>query len=107
MLCLSVPAQAQVSPLGLAGLSNDGNESQQHDPEAFQNSLQEVIATLENAERRDALLESLRELQRVQGEAAEQGGAVPRQGLLGALAETFTELGDQAEAGQSPVDDWR
>ena len=106
MLCLSAPAQAQVSPLGLAGVSEDGGENQEHDPEAFQTSLQEVIATLESAEKRDALLESLRELQHVQGEAAEQGGAAPRQGLLGALAETFTELGDRAEAGQSPVDDW-
>ncbi len=39
--------------------------------------------------------------------AAEQNGITSQQGLLGALADTFNELGKQAEAGRSPLDGWR
>jgi len=103
---LGLPAQAQ--QLGLSGLVGGAEQpAAEHDPQAFQESLEQVIATLEDAEQRGALLENLRDLQRVQGEAVEQGTIAPRQGLLGALAETLSDLGEQAESGQSPIDRWR
>ncbi|MGJ7458907.1 mechanosensitive ion channel domain-containing protein [Halomonas sp. MA07-2] len=103
---LALPAQAQ--QLGLSGLLGAGEEpAAEHDPQAFQASLEQVIATLEDAERRGQLLEGLRELQAVHGEAAEEAALAPRQGLLGALAETLSDLGEQAESGHSPVDRWR
>jgi moderate conductance mechanosensitive channel len=105
LLGLALPAQAQ--QLGLPALGGAGEESPaEHDPQAFQESLEAVIATLEDAERRGALLESLRDLQAVHGEAAGDAALAPRQGLLGALAETLSDLGDQADAGHSPIDQW-
>ncbi|EWH02578.1 small mechanosensitive ion channel protein MscS [Halomonas sp. BC04] len=103
LLLLSGPLSAQSLPLGGLGA---GEEGAAHDPEAFQQSLNEVIGTLEDTQQREALLENLRELQRVHAERAEEGIG-QRQGLLGALAETFSELGEQAEAGESPIDDWQ
>jgi small-conductance mechanosensitive channel len=78
-----------------------------HDAESFQQSLNEVIATLEDEERRGALLGELRDIQQAHGEHAADDGAIQRQGLLGALAETISEFGEQAEAGESPIDDWQ
>ncbi|QTF93793.1 MAG: mechanosensitive ion channel family protein, partial [Halomonas sp. BM-2019] len=106
LLALALPAQAQ--QLGLPGLAGGGEEARaEHDPQTFQASLVAVIATLEDAERRGALLESLRELQAVHGEATVEATQPHRQGLLGALAETLSDLGDQAEAGYSPIDQWQ
>ncbi|MDN3519901.1 mechanosensitive ion channel family protein [Halomonas ramblicola] len=97
---------ARAQQVGLPGLVTSGEE-QGHDPQAFQESLERIIATLEDSERRDQLLESLRDLQRVHDETTEESGLSPGQGLLGALAETLSDLGEQAEAGQSPLDQWR
>jgi small-conductance mechanosensitive channel len=105
LLLLALPAQAQ--QLGLPGLVGGGETTAEHDPQAFQESLEQVIATLEDAERRGQLLEGLRELQAVHGEAVDEAALVPRQGLLGALAETLSDLGEQAEVGHSPIDQWR
>ncbi|TFH85640.1 mechanosensitive ion channel [Billgrantia azerbaijanica] len=95
---------AQALPLPSLG---QGEQPPEHDPARFQRSLDEVIATLEDSERREALLDSLRELRAVHAAQAEDGAVASPQGLLGALAETLNDLGEQAEAGQSPVDDWR
>ncbi|MDI5986922.1 mechanosensitive ion channel [Halomonas sp. M4R5S39] len=104
MLCLALPVQAQ--QVGLPGLLEGEESSEAHDPAAFQASLERVIATLEDEQRRGELLESLRDLQAAHGEADEQDGGPSRQGLLGALAETISDLGEQAEAGDSPLDHW-
>ncbi|NIC07450.1 mechanosensitive ion channel family protein [Halomonas sp. DX6] len=97
------PGHAQLSFGGLG----QGEQAQEnaHDAETFQQSLDEVITTLEDDERRGALLDELREIHQAQSVAADD--SIQRQGLLGALAETFSELGDQAEAGESPIDDWQ
>ncbi|MGO2241077.1 MAG: mechanosensitive ion channel domain-containing protein [Halomonas sp.] len=71
----------------------------------FQSSLNDVIGMLENEEQRTQLLASLRELQ-VTAEAASEEDSIVRQGLLGALADTLSDLGDQAQAGNSPIDEW-
>ncbi|OBX33758.1 hypothetical protein A8U91_02800 [Halomonas elongata] len=39
--------------------------------------------------------------------AAEEESFTSPQGLLGALADTFNQLGEQAESGRSPLDGWR
>lgn len=100
----SVQAQT-TSPL--AGLTGGHDESSaERDPQAFLRSLDEVIATLEDADRRGSLVESLRELREASAEAEGGDTVLPRQGLLGALADTLSDFGDQAQAGQSPLDAW-
>lgn len=86
------------------GGGNDASEEQSVSSERFQSSLSDVIAMLENEEQRRALLDSLRELQ-LATEAGEEDKIV-HQGLLGALADTLTDIGEQAQAGDSPVDEW-
>lgn len=100
-----LPLAAQAQAVNLPGLVTSA-EDQQHDPQAFQQSLERIIATLEDAKRRGQLLESLKDLQSVHGEATEEGGIAPREGLLGALAETISDLGEQAE-GDSPLARWQ
>ncbi|WP_417339102.1 mechanosensitive ion channel domain-containing protein [Halomonas kashgarensis] len=96
------------SPVHAQGMSLPGMGSDQEETEAnaedFQQSLDDVIATLENDERRSELLSSLRELRTAQDTAEDSG--VVHQGLLGALADTLTDLGEQAQAGNSPIDEW-
>lgn len=104
-MLLATAASAQTTPLS-ALTPGSGDEPVSHDPQAFQASLDEVIATLEDADQRQALLESLRQLQQAHDPAAEESGITRPQGLLGALAETISDLGEQAEAGRSPVDEW-
>ncbi|HCL24284.1 MAG TPA: mechanosensitive ion channel protein MscS, partial [Halomonas sp.] len=102
-MLLSAAALAQsVSLPNLTG--GDSSEQSEVSNEDFQRSLGNVISMLENEEQRTALLDSLRELQ-VSTEAAEEDGVV-RQGLLGALADTLTDIGEQAQAGDSPIDEW-
>ena len=102
-MLLSAAALAQsVSLPNLTG--GDSSEQSEVSNEDFQRSLGNVISILENEEQRTALLDSLRELQ-VSTEAAEEDGVV-RQGLLGALADTLTDIGEQAQAGDSPIDEW-
>ncbi|APE31615.1 mechanosensitive ion channel protein MscS [Halomonas aestuarii] len=104
---LLLPAVSSAQTLPLSGLAPGGEKTATHDPQAFQASLDEVIATLENTDQRQALIESLRQIQQANGPAAEEAGLTRPQGLLGALAETITQLGEQADSGQSPVDEWR
>ena len=98
--------QAQAQTVSLPGLSS-GSEEQAAEVSGaeFQRSLDDVITMLENEQQRTELLKSLRELQ-VTADAASADDSVVRQGLLGALADTLSDLGDQAQAGDSPVDQW-
>lgn len=97
-------AQAQNVSLPGLGVGNDSSEQESDSGESFQSSLDDVISMLEDTERRTELLDSLRELQ-VTAEATEEEH-VARQGLLGALADTLTDIGEQAQAGDSPLDEW-
>ena len=99
-----VPAQAQVPSVSLPSLGGESSSETDVSSNEFQSSLNDVIAMLENEERRTELLNSLRELQ-VTADAAEEDTVV-RQGLLGALADTLTDIGEQAQAGDSPIDEW-
>lgn len=103
---LALPVQAQQLSLpGIVSTTSSGETA--HDPQAFQESLDRVITTLEDADRRGALLEDLRGIQAAHEEAADSGSIPPGQGLLGALADTFNTLGDQVDAGDSPMQLWR
>ncbi|AVI62585.1 mechanosensitive ion channel domain-containing protein [Halomonas sp. GFAJ-1] len=103
---LGVMAQAQAQSVSLPSLVGGSVPSEEPSVSSddFQSSLNDVISMLENEERRRELLDSLRELQ-VTAQAAEEDGVV-RQGLLGALADTLSDLGEQAQAGNSPIDEW-
>lgn len=103
---IGVVSQAQAQSVLLPTLvgGNDPAEEEEVSSDDFQSSLNDVISMLENEERRRELLDSLRELQ-VTAAATEEEGVV-RQGLLGALADTLSDLGEQAQAGDSPIDEW-
>nr|WP_284041602.1 mechanosensitive ion channel family protein [Halomonas olivaria] len=104
-IMLGVMAQAHAQSVSLPSLGgNDASEEVDIGSDSFQSSLNDVISLLENEERRTELLGSLRELQ-VAADATDEGGIV-RQGLLGALADTLSDLGEQAQAGDSPMDEW-
>ncbi|MCC5900739.1 MAG: mechanosensitive ion channel family protein [Halomonas sp.] len=103
---LGIATQAQAQNVSLPSLVGSNHSSEEIDvgSESFQGSLNDVISMLENEGRRTELLNSLRELQ-LTAEATEEEG-VARQGLLGALADTLSDLGEQAQAGDSPIDEW-
>lgn len=105
-ILLGIATQAQAQNVSLPSLvgSNDASEEIDVGSESFQGSLNDVISMLEDEGRRTELLNSLRELQ-LTAEATEEEGAA-RQGLLGALADTLSDLGEQAQAGDSPIDEW-
>ncbi|GEN28426.1 hypothetical protein HVA01_20720 [Halovibrio variabilis] len=106
MLASVAITQAQAQTVSLPSLGGGAEEEQTEvSGEAFQSSLNDVIGMLENEEQRTQLLESLRELQ-VAADAARQEDGVVHQGLLGALADTLSDIGDQAKSGNSPVDEW-
>ncbi|MBZ5488204.1 mechanosensitive ion channel [Halomonas aquamarina] len=103
VVCVA-PAQAQMPGVSLPSLGGETSNETDVSSDEFQRSLDDVIGMLENEERRTELLSSLRELQ-VTSDAAEEETVV-RQGLLGALADTLTDIGEHAQAGDSPIDEW-
>ncbi len=99
---VSGQAYGQLLPFAGPADPSSASETASRDPEQLRQSLDEVIATLESDERRGELLSRLKDLRGSLEAAGAEGGGADRQGLIGALA----ELGEQAEAGQSPVDVW-
>ncbi|MGY4877156.1 mechanosensitive ion channel domain-containing protein [Vreelandella aquamarina] len=93
--------QAQV--LSIPGLGGD-TQQEEVSREEFQRSLDDVVTLLESDEQRQQLLSSLKELQTAN--AATEEDVINRQGLLGALAETLTDIGEQAQLGGSPQEKW-
>ncbi|MEG3081258.1 mechanosensitive ion channel family protein [Halomonas sp. 5021] len=98
-------AHAQAISLPSLG-GGDSEEQNDVNSEDFQGSLNDVISMLEDEERRSELINSLRELQTTTEEASNDDGVV-RQGVLGALADTLTDIGEQAQAGGSPIEEWQ
>jgi small-conductance mechanosensitive channel len=107
MLMGVMASHAHAQAISLPSLGG-GESEEQNDvsSEDFQGSLNDVISVLEDEERRSELINSLRELQTTTQEASEDEGVV-RQGVLGALADTLTDIGEQAQAGGSPVEEWQ
>ncbi|MDG4870189.1 hypothetical protein P8631_19535, partial [Guyparkeria sp. 1SP6A2] len=87
-------AHAQSVSLPTLGGSSDSEAQPDVTSENFQRSLSDVIGMLESEDQRRALLDSLRELQ-LRTEAVEDDGVV-RQGLLGALADPLSDIGEHA-----------
>ncbi|MES3675761.1 mechanosensitive ion channel family protein [Halomonas elongata] len=106
LLLLALPLLVAAQPSPLSGLAN-AKQSQGHDPQQLQASLDQVIATLQDDAKRQELLESLEALRQANQPAAEEESFTSPQGLLGVLADTFNQLGEQAESGRSPLDGWR
>ncbi|MCW4149258.1 mechanosensitive ion channel [Halomonas sp. 18H] len=108
LFCLTLLGSWSVAaqPAPLSALA-EARQAENLDPAELQASLDQVISTLENDTKRQALLENLQALRSVNQPAAEESGITSPQGLLGALADTFNQLGKQAEAGDSPLEGWR
>ncbi|MDR5867471.1 mechanosensitive ion channel family protein [Halomonas koreensis] len=106
LILMALPLAVGAQSLPLSALGGQANEDG-HDPEALQRSLDRIIDTLEDDARRGELLADLEALRSVNGEVVEGEGLTSQQGLLGALADAFNDLGDQAEAGGSPLNEWR
>ncbi|GHC33976.1 mechanosensitive ion channel domain-containing protein [Aidingimonas halophila] len=109
VLLLAIPTVASAQSLTLPGFASGNDESQeeQRDPQEFLQSLDEVITTLENDQQREELVSNLKQLRETAGAAEGEDSEAPREGLLGALAETFNDMGQQAESGRSPFDVWQ
>ena len=112
VLSVAAPA-AQAQGFSIPGMGGGGGSGEgggePADPQALRDSLDRVIATLENEARRSELLTQLKELRTATESAAgdEGGGAdMPHQGLLGALADSLSDFDAKAKAGQSPLDIW-
>lgn len=109
LLCLLVilacpAAMGQGLPGGFGGGGKPADSAP--DPQQLRDSLDQVITTLENDAQRGQLLEQLKALRETTSATAQGVDTEQRQGLLGALADSLTDLGEQAEAGQSPLDIW-
>ena len=94
----------QAQMLSIPGLGGGDSQPEEVSREEFQRSLDDVVTLLESDEQRQQLLTSLKELQTAN--AATQEDVINRQGLLGALAETLTDIGEQAQLGGSPQEKW-
>ncbi|MHB0775746.1 mechanosensitive ion channel domain-containing protein [Halomonas sp. WWR20] len=108
IMLVPLVAQAQGAlsmPNGNSGNDAGGQQAEQS-PQELQASLDQVISTLEDDAQRGELLSKLRELRSATESASQEEGTAPRQGLLGALADSFTDYGEQVEAGQTPLDIW-
>ncbi|GAB2803099.1 mechanosensitive ion channel family protein [Halomonas shantousis] len=114
LVMLAAPVAQAQGMLSLPSLGGDGNsdggaaaaQQTEQSPEELQTSLDKVIATLENDAQREELLSQLKELRSATGASSEAEEPTQRQGLLGALADSFTDYGEQVEAGQAPLDVW-
>lgn len=109
LVALTPAARAQGLAIPGMGTGDGGDETQQVDPQALRDSLDQVIATLENEAQRSELISQLKELRAATESVANGENGVdglPNQGLLGALSDSLTDLGAQAEAGQGPLDIW-
>ncbi|WP_053070621.1 mechanosensitive ion channel family protein [Halomonas sp. PR-M31] len=101
----SDPSQAQGLAIPSMGSVSQDEKQPQQDPKELRNSLDDVISTLESDAQRDELLARLKELREASASASAQEGE-ERQGLLGALADSFNAAGEQAQQGRAPLDIW-
>lgn len=102
---LSTPLEAQGLMIPGMGAAGQDDKQSQQDPEELRSSLDDVIATLESDAQRDELLDRLKELRQA-SESASAQQSDERQGLLGALADSFTAAGEQVQEGRAPLDIW-
>ncbi|WP_240349145.1 mechanosensitive ion channel family protein [Halomonas binhaiensis] len=100
-MMLALPVQAQ--SLGLSALKSSSPD--QPSAQELQQSLDTLISTLEDDQSRTQLVETLKSLRSANQVSADEHST--SEGLLGALAETVSELGNQADGGDSPWAQWK
>ncbi|ROO31131.1 small mechanosensitive ion channel protein MscS [Salinisphaera japonica YTM-1] len=100
-----VSAQGIASVESLAG---QGSENKRADSEQLSASLDEVIQTLEDKDERRALLTQLKQLKQTTEAEADQNktSVTTSGGLLGALADSFSDLSSQSTSNDSPIAVW-
>ncbi|WP_227367800.1 mechanosensitive ion channel family protein [Halomonas sp. M20] len=107
MLVTSFYSPSQAQGLAIPGIGSAGLDVKQPEesPEELRGSLDDVIATLESDAQRDELLVKLKKLREANESVAQQQEG-ERQGLLGALADSFNVAGEQVQQGKAPLDIW-
>lgn len=103
---LATGAQAQPVTLDQLTDAETAVELDAADRQKLEQSLDDVITTLEDAEQRGALLEDLRELRAAIGETEEEPAATPGAGLLDALSAALDEFADEATPEGTLLDAW-
>lgn len=108
---LLAPGVGQAVGLPDLGVKHETQSSEEHKPDAKQlsSSLDDVINTLDNDKKRAALVDQLKQLRQTTQAEAKRSGPIPgaHGGLLGALSDSLSNLGEQVENGRSPLDIWR
>ncbi|RXE47501.1 mechanosensitive ion channel protein MscS [Chromohalobacter israelensis] len=92
----------------LASLAGGGGQQEDAapSPEQARESLDGVISMLEDQQRREALLSQLRELRASLEGVSNEGDPRTPSGLLGAIADSLTSLGESGEA-VTPLEYWQ
>lgn len=102
-LMISLPASAQsLTSLVGGGQSSESSAASAPSPQELRTSLDQVIATLENSDQRQALLDHLKQLRDVTAADAEQESGSA--GLLSALAQSFSSL--ETDGLDNPIRYW-
>ncbi|WIX33709.1 mechanosensitive ion channel [Salinicola sp. JS01] len=102
LVALSQPVMAQSLASLVGAEEKRAATSQAPSAQELESSLDQIIATLENSEQRQALLESLKQLR--QATAAEAQAEPAAGGLLGALAQSFSVL--EHDGLDNPINYW-
>ncbi|MEC8919142.1 MAG: mechanosensitive ion channel family protein, partial [Pseudomonadota bacterium] len=102
-LMISLPASAQsLTSLVGGGQSSEPSAASAPSPQELRTSLDQIIATLENSDQRQALLDHLKQLRDVTAADTEQASGSA--GLLGALAQSFSSL--ETDGLDNPIRYW-
>lgn len=102
-LLVSLPASAQSLTSLMGGKQSSGTQSATAPtPQELSSSLDQIITTLENSDQRQSLLEQLKQLRDATAADARQEGR--SEGLLGALAQSFSSL--ETDGLDNPIRYW-
>lgn len=109
---LAIPGTGDAVGLSDLGVTHDDAQSSaQEKPDAKQltSSLDNILKTLENDKKRDALVKQLKQLRQSTHAESEKSNPIPgaHGGLLGALSDSISNLSQQAQKGESPWEIWR
>ncbi|HET7314768.1 mechanosensitive ion channel family protein [Salinisphaera sp.] len=108
---LVIPGTGNAVGLPGFGGGHDAQPSadQKPDPKQLSSSLDDVISTLENDKKRTALVDHLKQLRQGMRAEAKNNGPISgaRGGLLGALSDSISNLGEQTDDGDSPWAIWQ
>ena len=107
MLAFGQSAAAQLSHPAEEVAETDATEQLgTEDHEEFLQALDRVLETLEDDQRREALVRDLEQLRAVADEREDEGALEEPGGLLDAIGQTFDELGGRADDEGTPVETW-